>query len=180
MRQCVGSSQPHCPPRGTNAHGRRGVNSSERLSSGLFSNLDLEKGEYIPWEAFDSGLSEGDHWGLSKFWLHFMKSFYTRPPRKDRRRSFCCTDSTTAANPTNSLVSVMPCGISREHSSGIFSNTIFMSEPGRKSLTCKFTSRIHFLFPKEDYFSDKHSKNELLYQWHVFVTCSCFIIDVKS
>lgn len=120
------------------------------------------------------------YWGLSKFWLHFMKSFYTRPPRKDRRRSFCCTDSTMAAKPANPLVSVMPCGISHEHSSGIFSNTIFMSEPGRKSLTCKFTSRIHFLFPKEDYFFDKHSKNELLYQWHVFVTCSCFIIDVKS
>lgn len=47
-------------------------------------------------------------------------------------------------------LSVMSCGISWEHTSGIFPNTIFMSEPERKSLTCKFT-RKYFLYPKEDF-----------------------------
>lgn len=55
-----------------------------------------------------------------------------------------------------------------------------MSEPEKKSLTYKLTRRKHFLYPKEDIFSDKYSKNELLYQWHVFIICSYFITEVKS
>lgn len=64
----------------------------------------------------------------------------------------------TVAAETNSLVSVMSCGISCKHTSGIFPNTIFLSQPERKSLTYKFTWRRYFLYPKEDCFSDEYSE----------------------
>lgn len=76
----------------------------------------------------------------------------------------------------NSLLSVMSCGISCTHTSGIFPTTIFMSKPERKTLTHN-SQEENTSYIQRKTFCDKHFKDELFYQWHVFKTCSYFITD---